>query len=238
MKKIYRSQELLPGALNKVGTAHIHIDGAKSVSLVIKILKILEKKGNPGKLSVVHDFIAGNQRELLPETYESHTPAIDGEEAYDFFSSTLVKDRNDAIGIINMVCKMLSHVPGVVVEMEQVCGWYENNKWQWLQKSDWIKKIKPKEIAFPPSPSLPFEIHHGFNIAIDKKGPPPISLDELMDFCRRNNIIVGGWFIFEKERLWAYRSNSFTYEKGLHGLVEREQKLLDNFLKQQGANPG
>jgi len=203
-------------------------DGAKDYELVMKLVRIMEV-ANPGKFNHVYDFIAGQQRKILPETYQSHTPALDGQEALDFFSTTLVRDRNDAIRLVNLIMKSLTHIPGIIIELEQVRGLYNGSGWQEIDASQLMKPIIKKEIKYAPSPSLPIEIHHQFDIP--KDGVAPVSLYQLLQYCEAHRIMVGGWFVFEKEHHWAYRSNSFADEKTYKKIIEREYLAIDRYLK-------
>src|SRR3989338_2116365 len=223
---------MIKQTFSKPGTSHVHIDGSQDYELVTKLVSQMETRGNPGKFNHVYDFIAGQQRKILPETYQSHTPALDGKEALDFFSTTLVRDRNDAIRLVNLIMKSLAHIPGIIIELEQVRGLYDYDSWQEIDASQRMKPITKKEIRYAPGPSLPIEIHHQFDIP--KHGVAPISLYKLLKHCEVHGIVVGGWFVFEKEHHWAYRSNSFVDEKSYKKIVEREYWALDAYLKTQG----
>ncbi len=231
MKLSYRSTNLPSGFFNILGSAHIHIDGSQNPDLILGIVKELDAQGHPGKLNVVHNFIAGQQRELLPETYQSHTPKIAGEEALDFFSTNLVKGREDAIQVTNFIGESLGKTPGMIIELEQVVSWLDEKGWNDLQFRDYIQPIRSDEVRFTPSPTEAFELHHGFEIP--KNGKPTISLEALLIFCIQKNIMIGGWFIFEKEHTWAYRSNSFTDGKFLYAQMRDEREKMVEFLQKE-----
>lgn len=79
-------------------------------------------------------------------------------------------------------------------------------------------------------PNIPiFELHHGFDI--DKKineYKPPISPDEMVEISKEIGLTVGGWFIFQKNDLWAYRSNEFSnasYEQSIEKLNQQAMNL-------------
>ncbi len=231
----YRSKGLFPGMLNILGTAHIHIDGARNEQLIIDIVKRLEKDGHLGKINIVYDFIAGKQREILPETYQSHTPVLEEKEALDFFSSNIVSDRNDAIKCINLINTMLEGITGTIIEMEQVVGWYDRNGWKILPHEKHITSIFDSEVDVSPSPSLDFEVHHGFDLP--KVGKPDVSLPLLLKYCEEKGCEFGGWFVFEKPDAWGYRSNSFygssTNGESLIDVVEREQDIIMSYLAEE-----
>lgn len=208
MKQSYRSPNLPSGFFNIMGTAHVHIDGAQDENLILSVVKNLEGKGNPGKLNYVYDSIVGPQRKELPEIYESHTPVLLGKEALDFFSTNLVKSREDGIEIINSLFPILQSTPGLIVEMEQVVGWYREI-WgdfsaEELSLPKYIPLIKSSDVLFAPKPTLSYEIHHGFEEL--KNGPPSIGLKDLLQFCEENKIMIGGWFTFANAKLIGLRT--------------------------------
>jgi hypothetical protein len=234
-KIVYRSRGLSAGALNKMGTAHVHIDGANSQELVLGIVKQLARRGNLGKMNYVVDFVAGPQRLAEKETYAAHTPGA-VEEELDFFSSTLVHDRRDAIAVINSIARSLRDTRGVIIELEQVAGWADRGCWQdEISPEQKMEPIRQGETLLAPKSSLPFEIHHGFDVK-KSKSKPMVSLPKLLRFCRRHDMSVGGWFVFDKGTHWAYRSNAFCRERGLIGLVEKQNQLLNEFLGEVGAD--
>lgn len=73
-----------------------------------------------------------------------------------------------------------------------------------------------------------FELHHGFDVIKKRVDETcPLQLEDLIkilepDFC------VGGWFIFRKANVWAFRSNEFangTYEDAMKRLKEQSALL-------------
>ena len=68
----------------------------------------------------------------------------------------------------------------------------------------------------------PIELHHGFDIPKNNSNEEmPIALAELNDKCKRAGLDNGGWFIFKNEKMWAYRSNEFSFDS-----LENSQKKL------------
>ncbi len=239
MEISFRSPNVAHGFFNSLGSAHVHIDGSQNPELILRIIKELDAQGNVGKLNVVYDFISGRQREILPETYKSHTPLLEDKETLDFFSTNIVKDRLDAIKIINFINDLVKNTPGIIIELEQLVGLLHVSERQcclgyttsqWVLPEDYIQPITSTEVLCTPRQTEAFEIHHGFTTQISEK--PLIPLDVLNAFCDKNGIIVGGWFIFKKEDGWAYRSNSFTNGAKLFYQVEHEQSLLLSFITQ------
>lgn len=234
METPYRSPNLRRGVFNDLGTLHMHVDGAENQALILRLVQELERRGNPGKLNHVERFIAGPQREILPEVYQSHTPMLCGEEALKFFSTNFLKDRADAIEVVNFTNRILGrNRPGVIIEVEQPVMWLGPEGWNLHPESDYDPAIETHEVQLAPSPSLEFEVHHGFNLL---KSGPQVSLKKLGCYCERNDIAFGGWFVFEKPDAWAYRSNSFSGHEGLCELVEREQDSLNLFLARESLD--
>lgn len=232
----YRSPKLKRGDLNKVGVPHMHIDGARNPAVVYEVVKELADRNDYGKFNYVVKSIGGKQREELPEIYESHTPAIEGQESLDFFSSNIVQDRADAIYAVNLAAERIKNIPGAIIELEQVVGWYDGSKWIDIDAQKAIEPINPEEVNFKPMPTWPYEIHHGFNLPKDSD-EPPIDLEALRDATEKAGIVIGGWFIFAKDNEWAYRSNSFSNADDVHSVVEREQAALNTILQNHGK-PG
>ena len=235
MRILYRSPGLPTGVFNRLGTLHMHIDGAQDQELILRLVQELERRGNPGKLDHVDCFIAGPQRKTLPEVYQSHTPELGVEEALQFFSTSSLKSREDTLEIVNFVSDALGNTPGIIIEVEQPVMWLGPAGWKLLPESGYVPAIEAGEVRGAPSPSLEFEIHHGFDLPKTIWGPP-VPLSRLGRYCEESGISFGGWFVFEKSSTWAYRSNSFSGRDSLCALAEREQQALNLFLKQEGLN--
>jgi len=236
MKKFeYRSPNLPAGFFNRLGTLHMHVDGAQDQGLILRLVQVLEDQGNPGKLNHVERFIAGPQREILPEVYQSHTPELGGEEVLEFFSTNFLKNRANAVEVVNFICDrdILGNVPCIITEVEEPVMWLGPEGWKSLASPGYVSAIQASEVKLAPSPSLDFEIHHGFNLP---KENTQVDLAELGYFCEKNSVVFGGWFVFEKPSCWTYRSNSFSNWDGLEEQVEREQSALNNFLAVRGFN--
>lgn len=82
-----------------------------------------------------------------------------------------------------------------------------------------------------------FELHHGFDVVKKDKDEvvPPLALSDLFKLLsneKTNTFSVGGWFIFRKADVWAYRSNEFAngvYEDAISRL-ERQASTLKEVL--------
>jgi adenylate kinase len=94
---------------------------------------------------------------------------------------------------------------------------------------DWtqLDGYREKQIANVPR----FELHHSIDISkTEGETTPPIDLDELSALTSRNGFQTGGWFIFRKESVWAYRSNEFTnqdYDQALTRLNQQAMRLRE-----------
>ncbi len=231
----YRSPGLEHGALNTIGLPHIHIDGAKDEELVFSVVREFEARGNLGKFNQIADSVAGGQRAVLPEVYESHTPAIDGEETLAFFSSNLLKDRADALTAVNEISAKIKDTPGAIVEVEQTIGRLDARGWDWIKEGEEIAPIEQTEVGSPLQETWPYEIHHGFNVP-KNAADLPISLEQLRDDCEAAGIVIGGWFVFDRGDTWAYRSNSFSQADDVRAVVEKEQAALNAVLAESGQD--
>jgi hypothetical protein len=232
MKRIeYRSAGLPVGAFNQMGAVHAHIDGADTPELVLGIVKALEVRGNPGTMDYVLSSVIGPQRELEPETYESHTPVLDGEEAFDFFSNSLIRDRKDALVVLDAITAMLTGTRGAIVEIEQNVGWLNASGWQTLPLTEQLNIIQPQEVRLAPKKSMRYEIHH--NIELPKE-QGAITLSKLARYCRQQGMMFGGWFVFDDDSNWGYWSNAFSNESDVRQLVANDQQIIAEFLASEG----
>jgi hypothetical protein len=54
-----------------------------------------------------------------------------------------------------------------------------------------------------------WELHHGFDL-LKTSNELPLSLAELTAACAAGGLENGGWFVFKKDDVWAYRTNEFS----------------------------
>jgi hypothetical protein len=225
----HRSPGLKPGELRRLGTIHMHVDGGGKSDLVLDVVKALEKRGTKGKLSVITRSVAGPQREQYPDVYKIHTPGVDDEESLEYFSTTGLADRKDAIETIKLILPQLMEHPGAVLEVECVIGTIFDGEWRHAKGAS---PIRPEEVQFDKSPTLPFEIHHAFDVPME--AGPALDLDKLLADVTELGISVGGWFTFLKnEREWSYRSNAFVERVHLEEYTMTEYKKLTEYLKKR-----
>lgn len=76
-----------------------------------------------------------------------------------------------------------------------------------------------------------FELHHGFDIAKTDRdeAAPPIEPRKVVDgLTKEAGMSNGGWFVFAKNDVWAYRCNEFSnasYETCIAELVRQSEQL-------------
>jgi len=55
-----------------------------------------------------------------------------------------------------------------------------------------------------------------------------MDLAELLDLSLKLGIELGGWFLFKKPGIWAYRSSLFRYRPKVVSIAEAQHDLLAN----------
>lgn len=192
------------------------------------IVKQMEKEGCPGKLTRIDGAVAGPQRKIYPETYDSHTPGVSGKENFSCFSTSAIKDRKGGVNVLRQMIPMLEGNAGAVVEVERVVALRDRNGWRSVDPRG-VLPYSAREIGFERDQSLPFEIHHAFELP--RREASAMRLEEFAEEAAEMGIVAGGWFSFVREggQEVSYRSNAFT-EANLRDLVEHEFQLLDRYL--------
>jgi TIR domain len=207
------SQRTQPGDFRKLGAFHVHIDGddqAHIESLLGELGPTFTSKVN----RVTGEPVRGPQRDDpdFDETYRYHTPGSLGNEEFSVFSTTMLgvdsKLSPEAIDALKHIITVVTRKAGPVVELERVVATIDKDG-VWAEVdliSDPTNLWKlSDECDYPRLSTFPIEIHHA--IDIPKEGSlPPLNLAE--DIPKGSNI--GGWFLFEKETTWSYRSNQFA----------------------------
>jgi hypothetical protein len=237
-RALYRSPHLPPGTFRQVGVMHIHIDGAGYEDLVNSLVRDLENRGARAKLTAVNQAVGGPQREEEPETYASHTPGSLDMEHLEYFSTSTLHNRTDAVNTLAEIIPKMSGHAGVVIEVERVIAKIDEKGWRALPVKD--KAITGADVGFDPSPTLPFEIHHAMDFAAAdgaETATPPLTPQELLAETVPLGLRVGGWFNFVKTGgLWSFRSNAFTSapEQELQSVVTKQYDLLGNYVARKG----
>jgi len=207
------SQNLKPGDLRKLGTFHVHIDGDDQAHIE-SLLGELEPEF-PSKVNrITGESVPGPQRDDpdFDETYRYHTPGSLENEDFSVFSTTMLgagsKLSSEAIETLRHIITVVTRKAGPIVELERVVATIdEDGAWtevELISDPPELWKLSD-ECDYPRLSTFPIEIHHA--IDIPKKGSLP-PLDPTEDIPKGPNI--GGWFLFEKENAWAYRSNQFA----------------------------
>lgn len=132
---------------------------------------------------------------------------------------------------------------GVVVELERVAGVVddagratvaaaaevgEEGRAQLLQGRQLLFKPDYPSNGIVGEHSL-YELH--FSLDVPKaeqdeyRREPPVTLEQLNALSQRAGAAVGGWFIFQDARRWAYRSNGFEHSISADELAERWRRL-------------
>jgi hypothetical protein len=215
------------GFFRQIGNIHIHIDGGEEFGLVENLLVKLNSYRCVSKINAIEEFIAGPQRKEFPDTYQSHTPGT-GSERLEFFSTSSAGTREGAVGLLSYILSEIKGVPGIVVEAERVVAQIDaQGNWKGIPYSD-LSRIRAEEVGYEPAETLPFEIHHAFDVPLDYQS---ISLGPLLQETTKRGLRVGGWFRFAKHGCRAYRSNAFFIENGLQAHALAQHQALDGYLR-------
>jgi hypothetical protein len=228
----YRSPGLHPGDLRRLGGIHLHVDGGGDHAFVRHILGELEKFGAKGKTTAISLSVEGPQRRDEPLTYASHTPGTANGEQFDYFLTSSLENRADALRTLGIVLPQIADRGDIVVEVEQVIATFERS----AGRSDWRRfagtsptPIRSYEVGFNKGETLAFEIHHA--IDFPSRGVPSFSVQKLLEETVPMGLRVGGWFSFVKpEGIWSFRSNAFTEGKNLEAEVRAQSDLLCDYL--------
>ena len=229
----YRSLDLPKGYFSRIGSMHMHIDGGGNADLVTAALRELESSGARGKINIVMDSIPGPQRQDYPDTYASHTPVLETQEVLDYFSTTHLANRDQAIKALSRILPLLSDHPAIVVEVEHVVAKIDRTGHWSAVCVDRVLPIESGEVGFERAATLPYEVH----MCVDISGTTPtLSLRQLLQESAELGVRVGGWFTFMKEDVCAYRSNAFSTADDFEEYARTNHELLDRFLKNRGID--
>jgi hypothetical protein len=226
---------------SRIDSIHVHVDGGGTKAAVEKIVDSLRAEGFAGTTTSIIARAGGPQRTDDPfiTTYDNHTPG-EGKEALEFFSTTLLADNLDGLSSVTVplrkILTMLSSEPGIgkgiVVEVERVIGKGEAEIQWTTNEIDESLDIRSPDVGFMRKKgTAPVEIHYAFEIpkSGEWKDKHPIDLQELTTLCRDKGIRIGGWFLFEEDDQWSYRSNQFAWfdKKGIaHSQREKLAEVL------------
>lgn len=227
---LYRTDGLSGGALRRLGTMHLHVDGGEKIDDVFNLVKSLEKQDVPGKITAVIKSTPGPQRVDHPATYASHTPGKPDCEELEYFSTSKMTDRAATVVLLKQILPGLGRFSGAVVEVERVIVTIEDGIANQVAFEE-MAPIESREVGFVKATTLPFEVHHAIDIRSEKE---PVNLKKLLCETAALGVVVGGWFIFQKEYGWSYRSNSFWSLPGLYDRAMEDHRTLNSYLLKGG----
>lgn len=236
------SKRGLPGISHRLGSIHLHIDGAQATDLVRTTLAAHEKEGYTAEFSTVCDFVAGSQREIEPDLYAVHTPGQEAREELEFFSTTILFDgpdlpsqtqwnkiigatRDSLVRLFDFERQREGRRRGVVLELERVVGDVGVDGVVAVARDVAIdidgrrRLLDPEQLLFTPDyphgGDADASIWYELHFSLDfpkRGGPPPLALERLNGLSQEAGLSVGGWFLFQDTERWAYRSNGFVDE--------------------------
>jgi hypothetical protein len=226
-----RSPELEPGQFRRLGNLHLHLDGGRNIEMVASQLSSLKKRGALGKINPIEAFVAGPQRRDLPEVYASHTPGSSDREDFEYFATTTLKDRADAVDTLRWLVPRVAKEPGLVLEVERVVAHIEGDQdWTSVPFDD-VEPIAASEVGIESAATEAFELHLAFEF---EQFDAALDLGDLVEASGRCGVYVGGWYRFIKDNRWSYRSNSFTGLVGLKEYACRQHQGLKEYLDRLG----
>ena len=229
----YAVRKVDPNSCNyrQLGSIHLHVDGGPQIEPVRRIISAYG-----GKLQQVLHAVAGPQRQDLTEVYQSHTPGDIERESFEFFSTLLLASRDDTITTVRKILPTLISYPGVIIELERIVavGNSVRSTTQWQETdASAINPLSAQEVNSQQAYTLPIEIHHGINISKESTFYP-IPLSQLLSISSKLGMHVGGWFLFEKDDSWAYRSNEFTTLDRFQQEMREQHLKLHDYLSKVG----
>ncbi len=101
---------------------------------------------------------------------------------------------------------------------------------------DDVSPIRSNEIRYSPAPTLPFEIHHAFDLMVEPSSEfrPALDPQTLTKTCDELGICVGSWFEFAKDDRLAFRSNAFSDGAFIKPHALQEWNRLNAYLRSLG----
>jgi len=226
----------LPGVSHRLGSIHLHVDGAHAEHVVDRIVDDHRNDGFVVEIAAVTEAWRGPQRDHRRSDYDLHTPGPPGDEQLDFFSTTQFyagpdtpdaqSRRTIALAVHSVLTELSAwgnDVRHVVVEVERVVGAVDDTgqvdvvpQQSLSEQPGAIESLLGPQVFAPfntrdvRSPgSAGYELHFSLDIAPREGRNPPVELAYLGDLAMRASLSIGGWFLFSDAARWAYRSNAF-----------------------------
>src|SRR5947209_3810498 len=171
---------------------HMHIDGAGYQDLVNSLVRELEAGGARVKLTAVTQAVIGPQRAEEPDTYASHTPGSLNEEHLEYFSTSSLRNRADAVRTLATIIPLLAPHDGVVIEVERIIAKLDEKGWRSVPAKD-TDPISGSEVGFVRNPTMMYEIHHALDLLPGPNGSslPPMRIGELLQDTTARGLKVG-----------------------------------------------
>lgn len=219
------------GYFRQPGSIHLHVDGGVQYEPVRQTLSTYG-----GKIQKILHVASGPQRSQLPEVYRGHTPGSLEQEAFEFFSTTPITSQDQAVKAVMAIYPQLVHHPNIIIELERVvlAGSSISKNWKEVNLNT-VQPLTVEEVPYLQAQTLPIEIHHGINISkCTERAMPPLHLSSLLSISKEVGLEVGGWFLFEKENKWAFRSNEFTERDGYQLRAKNQHDALRGVLQKLG----
>lgn len=227
------SPEGRTGLCHRVGSIHLHVDGAQARTFIEGLVARHQEAGLDAELAWVVRAAQAPQREenAMRGVYSLHDPG-----ALDFFSTThfhsgdtlpnQAQRRQQALAAHDILCELHSQggaAAGAVVELERVVGIVDVAGAPTMASE---LEMRGSNASLETQPAMQlfvafdkvdqklakYELH--FSVDIPKTPEtaqrPPVALEDLRALALAAHVEQGGWFLFHDEHRWAYRSNAFV----------------------------
>jgi len=239
------------GLSHRLGSIHLHVDGVSARDYVRELVARHARAGQDAELAYVVEARGGPQRRELAGDYDQHNPGPGGDGELDYFSTTQLhpgpdlptqtQRRKIALDVHDVLCELHALGDGakhVVVELERVVGAVDVGGHVEMSPRLAMRGTSASLEALPamglfalfnqrrvvPPGASAYELH--FSLDLDRHGHrPPVALEDLCELVRRAGIELGGWFLFQDETRWAYRSNGFLPSISSFALQSRWKRL-------------
>lgn len=251
----------IAGLSHRLGSIHLHVDGAQASEFVSALVDRHNNAGVPAELAWVVEAKSGPQRRDLGSVYDLHNPGDQQGDALDYFSTSQLYPGPDmptapdrrllALSVLDTLCDIHAlgeSASGVVLELERVVGSVDEQGMVGLvaapvmrgtnaslESQAALRLFAPFNTRKLNPPGLSaYELH--FSLDLERRPDdtrPPIALADLCELVRRAKVELGGWFLFRDPDRWAYRSNGFVPSVSAFALQTRWR----NFRAQLDANP-
>ena len=217
----------------EIGSCHLHIDSGDNCDFN-SVREALTYRDFSVKEARIRRWIEGPQRVRQTDIYEVHTPEKQKSEVF----SQLITAERDAGQVrnedISHILSLISKYPGTVIEVEKkVFSINQEGKWSGRLTDD---DSMLNSFSLPSNSTIAkdlLEVHHQIDIKRNSNSDDePLSLDDLRQLSVETGLNVGGWFLFERERRWSYRSNSFLPLSTAKHEFLRQYHLFKEVLEQ------